>query len=424
MLLLPALIAFFITRWSIRVFGNIVNPVALFSIGLATPIFFTAILDFLAEIWEIDFSVTLDQESSILLPPSLAYVAAILVFALPWMFVSKIIILKRLRRKNYFLVSERSRLKKNILIFSSGILLLVGFAGISMGSIPLVEMLRGSLDVRDSDQAAAGLPLGLLSVITVGIMIVMLWAVSFFFDYQNGKHDWGKYLLFVLVFFPILFWNGKRQNLLFFIIVFGLKYLTEWSENINFRRNHISPWKIFFVLSVVLVGTFVFIDAIRYQDTGQGASNSLILLGYVTWPARNIISIYQNLGFSGVEDGFGDGLFTLAELVPARLGGKDLVLASGELLFEPTSPSGFLAYWWLDGGFLFSLFGVFGFSCFSMYIYAKRLRNPSWDRIYLLTLWCCITSGIYTHFIALNYFWLPFAFFVIEGILVGKRRLR
>lgn len=424
MLFLPALFALFVTRWSIRVLGNIVNPVALFSIGLAAPIFFTAVLDFLAQIWEIDFPVTLGQDVSNLSAPSFAYVVAILVFFLPWMLASKKIAFERVRLKSYLPISERSRLKKNILILSICILLLIGFAGLSMGGIPVVEMLMGSMDIRDSDQNAAALPLGMLSVITVGIMIIMLWAVSFFFDPQSGRHDWRKYLLFFIIFFPIIFWNGKRQNILFFMVVFGLKYLIEWSDNANFRRRYISPWKIFLLLSVVLVGTFVFVDAIRYQDTGQGASNSLIFLGYLTWPARNIISIYQNLGFGSVGDGFGDGFFTLAELVPARLGGKDLVLASGELLFEPTSPSGFLAYWWFDGGFLFSLFGVFVFSCFSLYVYAKRLMNPSWGRIYLLILWCCITSGIYTHFIALNYFWLPFTFFAIESVLIGKRRLR
>jgi hypothetical protein len=416
MLFLPAL-------WSVRVFGGVINPVALFSLGLATPSFFVAFLNVIAQILEINFPLTIDSEYQSLVAVSLAYSAAILVFLLPWIIGIHKIYRNCCNSKQYCQNSERVYLKRGILVLSILVLLLIGVAGIYMGGIPLIEMLAGSLDVRDSDQSLTILPLGILSFITVGIMIIMLWLVSLFFILIRNRSDWGRYILYLFLLLPVIFWNGKRQNILFFLVVFLFRYILEWNESFHFRKHNLSPWRIIFLSFLILLGTFIFIDAIRYQDAGQGASNSLIFLGYLTWPARNMISIYDHLGYGGIGNTLEEGFFTLAELMPARLGGKDLVLASGDFLFEPTSPSGFLAYWWFDGGFLFSLIGVFVFSSLSFYIYTLRLRSPSWGRIYLLTLWCCITSGVYTHFIALNYYWIPAVFFIIEGSLIGRKRL-
>jgi len=36
-----------------------------------------------------------------------------------------------------------------------------------------------------------------------------------------------------------------------------------------------------------------------------------------------------------------------------------------------------------------------------------RLRSYAGWQFYMLVLWACATSGIYSHFIALVYFWLP-----------------
>lgn len=411
-LLVPAIFATLIAYWSIRVFGSLVNPVALFSIGLAIPSFFVVVVEVLTKIVEIEFPVELNYDSPSFFPVSLAYVLAILTFLLPWMLLSKKIRLAQIKTKVFQPISERNYLRFGIFILTAFVLVTIIIVGFNIGGIPLLGMIAGTVDIRDSDKIATGLPIGMLSIINASIMITMLWFVSYLFDSKSNWRDWKKYVFFILLYLPIMFWSGKRQSLLFFLVIFILKYILEWDGNATFRKKVVSPMLIMISSLILLLTTFIIVDAIRYQETG---ANSIVFIGYLTWPARNIMSIYEHLNFGSASDLFGHVNIVLTELLPARLGGMDQLDITRELLYEPTSPSGFLAYWWIDGGLLYSIFGTLVFSCLSIYIYTRRLTNPSWGRIYWLTLWCCVTSGIYNHFIALNFYWLPLIFFVIEG---------
>lgn len=419
-LLVPAIFAILITYWSIRVFGSLVNPVALFSIGLAIPSFFVVVVDVLTKFVEIEFPIELNYDSPSFFPVSLAYVLAILTFFLPWMLLSKKIRAAQIIAKAFQPISERNYLRSGIFIFTAFVLIIITIVGFNVGGIPLFGMIAGTIDVRDSDQSATGLPLGMLSLINLSIMVTLLWFVSYLFDSKSNWRDWKKYLFFIALYLPVFFWNGKRQSLLFFLVIFIFKYILEWNENAIFKQKVASPRLIMISSLIILLTTFIMVDAIRYQGVG---ANPIILIGYLTWPARNIMSIYEHLGFGSAGTMLGNMNMVLTELLPARLGGKDQVEMIGTLLFEPTSPSGFLAYWWFDGGLIYSLFGTLIFSCLSIYIYTKRLISPSWGRIYLLTLWCCISSGIYNHFIALNFYWLPLFFFAIEGKIRTYKKL-
>lgn len=101
--------------------------------------------------------------------------------------------------------------------------------------------------------------------------------------------------------------------------------------------------------------------------------------------------------------------FVLTELLPYRFGGKENLKAIRPVLHEPSSPSGFFANWWLDGGLPFVLVGGFSFGVLSLWIYRRRADSHAYWQSYLLVLWASATSGIYEHFIALVYFWLPLA---------------
>ena len=71
-LLVPAIFATLIAYWSISVFGSLVNPAALFSIGLAVPSFFVVVVEVLKKIVEIEFPVELNYDSPSFFPVSLA----------------------------------------------------------------------------------------------------------------------------------------------------------------------------------------------------------------------------------------------------------------------------------------------------------------------------------------------------------------
>ncbi len=419
MIFTPALVALFLLIWSIRLFGSVINPVALFSIGMVLPLFFAGVLDGVASNGiEIDFPVLIDSNPDTILSTAFAYILALFAFALPFALGSRQVAHLRSVPPHAMEVSEAPYLKRCLLWAGVVVVGLIGFVSYYLGAgIPIVSMVSGVLDVRDFDQALYDLPFGMMAAINTLLILLLLWVVCLFFDPQSGLRDWRRYAFIMVLFLPVLVWNGKRQLILFFLVVFFMNYWSVWSTPQSRRVLNVSPSKLAALALMVLLAIFVAVDAVRYQDGLNGGSNALIFLGYLTWPARNMMSIYENLGFQAADAMQVDGYYVLAELMPARWGGKQLAIDSGRFVYEPTSPSGYLAYWWFDGGLMFALFGVFLFGSIALIFYFKKHLSQSMNRIYLLVLWCCLTSGVYSHFISLNYFVFPMLLLLVEHVV-------
>ena len=215
---------------------------------------------------------------------------------------------------------------------------------------------------------------------------------------------------FAFVLFLSSTWQGNRQC--FLIIIFFVT--ARWSIAVAARARHpVGAVVARLIAGAAIVGLFVaffvVVGSVRHFATGGGPP--LELLNYFSWPVYNMVAI-QDSGH------FGGNLlphYVLTEILPSRFGGKDQVMEMGQYLFEPTSPSGYLSYWFLDYGYKGVVLGALALSVFTRWAYQRRRRGEIEMRIYLLGLWCCATAGIYNHFLSLHYFWLPLA------VLLGER---
>jgi oligosaccharide repeat unit polymerase len=408
-LIYPLITALLVSITSRFRFGSFINPPALFSVGLIVPLFAIFFIQFLNEFIDINYLLIFTESSEDFFAVSLVYCFSIIIFFLPWFIYS----FKNKKVQNSLsltFVSERAYLWRSILIIFPIIFFLI----ILFDPFPIIQMISGNLDIRDMNQRLIELPMGVLSLILAGSIILSLWYISFYFDYKFiGKHS-KKYLIGFLMILPILLWNGKRQMLFFFLTIFLIRYLIERRQNPFFKKSLLHT-SLFLLASLgLLFFLFTWVDSVRYIGDG---SNPLSFVGYLTWPARNLVAIYNHLGFDGAGDYSQGTYFVFSQLLPSRIIGNDQQDLLNQLLFEPTSPSGFLASWWIDGGIGFVFIGVFVFSLLCLFVYKKRQKNFSWQRIYLLTLWCCFTSGIYQHFISLVFYWLPLFFFIGESFV-------
>lgn len=385
---------------------SFVNPVTYFCIGLTAPIFVSLLLNRYLTEGSVDFRVFFDAPDQVYFDAALLYGSALIVFAFPWCFVSSVSGEKN-KKINYvkWPISNKNDLNKALWI-GFFVIALIGVASAFIGAVPIFSMAMGSLDVRDLNEILKSLPFGLLSVINVATLIYFVYISSFFAAEKKEKIPLLKLVLLIIVSILVISWQGKRQQLLFVLIVTASRYFYLRSYEEVYRKSNFKIWLYIFISIFLFLAFFIIVDFTRYQGDGADA---LVLIGYFTWPFLNIVSIVNEFG---LNSGFDGSIAVFSEILPARFGGGDAIDSFRGFLFEPTSPSGYLSYWLLDGGILFSLFGVSLFSLFSIWVYRRRDVNANRLNIYMLVLWCSLTSGIYTHFISINFFWFPFLYFI------------
>ena len=159
---------------------------------------------------------------------------------------------------------------------------------------------------------------------------------------------------------------------------------------------------------------------IRLASLGVSSGPTELLL-YFSWPVYNVVSIDSHLGM----DGIGSLKYVLTELLPARWGGKDQVKELAVMLFEPTSPSGYLAYWFVDFGIPGVAVGAGLLGLVSRFSFAGMCNSEHAMRKHILVLWCCATAAVYSHFISLAFFWAPLILLeIVERMLQTIRRLK
>jgi len=367
------------------------NPISLF----ATALFFSTISIFISDFLGLLRGLEIEASFSILPIFNLS----IIIFLIPWIGFKD----SRLPT-DYFFVSDLKHvfISKVLIIFFFIIFLL---AFISIGGLPILNMLFGKLNIVEYNNLVKNLPLGMLSILLLISTILSLFLSSFFFTKKNIKIS-TSYILF-LFFVTIIssIWQGKRQGilmLLFFIVARFGQYMYLKQKNIRFI------YKLFILLGILFfVFLFGFIGKIRY-NSAEIDNNEL--LSYTMYPPMNFALLVSS------SSPYGNSILPSSifmNILPSRFI-ESLNYAetnsTDQLVFEPTSPSGYFYSWFINYGYLGIIFGSIFLSSISKYFYKKRFLSENSMRICILTLWCCATSGIYNHILTLNYFLLPLLF--------------
>lgn len=310
---------------------------------------------------------------------------SVLFFIIPW----------RYNIKTIKILSKIEIIEKNISVKMSLInliiLILLIFSYIFLGGLPLLNMIRGNLNVEDYNNMVKNLPLGMLSLILLFSTIQSLYLSSVINNFK--KYNYSKYFLIIasVVTFISVIWQGKRQGILM-LIFFIIARLFQ-----NDSRIKISYIKITLLTSLFIL-LFTQIGRVRTNDNN---SNYLELISYSMFPAMNFSYTVKNSSL------YGTSLYPsniLNDYLPRRFQNNS---KSDINTFEPTSPSGYLNKWYKDYGIFGIILGSLSLSLVSKYFYKRKSLNENQMRKYILILWCCVSAGIYNHLITLNFFLIP-----------------
>lgn len=366
-----ALITIFILMiWSIKKFTTIFNPITLFCSGYL----FSLISLFICNYFDL-----LRGQDIILLNTSIAYyLLAIVIFILPWI---------NYKDTNlYSPVGNYNHLHKKTVCVVVINFLLMFVVFYYFKSIPIIQMIRGELDVETFNNSLKYIPAGILAFINACSTILYM-----FFSSNIYKHK-GKISLnikMIILFLLCLFctiWQGKRQGLMLFIFILIAMYIIKKRIKINLKTICI----IFLFFSLFY---FIFTN-ISYIRNGYQSQYELI--SYSMYPAMNfsyLSDIYPPLGTTI----FPNKIFS--EIIPNRynLNNYDFT----DYLFESTSPSGYLSYWFMDYGVYGIIIGALLLSIISKICYSRRFLSEYNSWINILIMWACFTSFVYSHLLTI-----------------------
>lgn len=391
-----------------RLHRTIFNPVSLFFSSFIATFFFAFLVDRLGQSQPLHASFPAS-------PANIAkyYAMGMGAFLIPW-FLAKIRPLKGFRPMQKE-VYDICKFKEFTIIWSFLLIITLVACVLLLGSVPIISMLLKNYTIAEHIENIKNLPAGLMAVILISTFMLILHLSSL----SVGRKLYGinkrNVVWFAIILSMSAMWQGNRQ--IFLMIAFFI--ITRWSLN-KIHNNRLSIGReikkiiSFGLVTVLFVLVFTLIGIIRHAATDGGLS--LELLYYFSWPVYNMILLQQSdiIGKSNWPN------YIFTEILPSRFGGKEKVVEIGHYLFEPTSPSGYFAYWFADYGYAGVIVGALCLSMFCRWSYHRRMKSENYMRIYLLALWCCATAGIYNHFISINYFWLPFAFLIIEQRISGS----
>lgn len=367
------------------------NPISLF----ASALFFSTISIYISDLLGLLREYKIDDSFSILA----IFNFSIIFFIIPWLnFKDKLpssIYLFKTERK-YVLISK-------LLIVILFILFFLAF--ILLGGLPILNMLVGKLDIVEYNTLIKNLPLGMLSILLLISTILSLFFSSFLFSRKEIKihYIYIIFLLFIAIVSSI--WQGKRQGilmLLFFIVARFGQYMHQKKAKIKLI------YKLLIVLGfVIFISLFGLIGKIRYNSS-QVDNNEL--LSYTMYPPMNFALLVSS------SSPFGNSILPSSifmDILPSRFL-ESLTISeqktNEQLIFEPTSPSGYFYPWFNNYGYIGIFLGSILLGSVSKYFYKKRNLSENNMRICILSLWCCATAGIYNHLLTLNYFILPILF--------------
>jgi len=380
------LISLFFKRRYLTVF----NPPTLYS--------FSFFLSALAVIVSTKIAEIAENEhlANFLDPQDLAYIyaAGVGCFILPWL------------RRNPFLknsiFAEREDVKdqRQLITITKvvGVFLLISLivAMLMLGRIPFLEMVLNQINIDDHLTSLNSLPLGLMAIIAWTHILLTLYLSSLIRFKSVYSVTRVQIISLILILVLSGLWQGNRQFLLFTIYILIARWYQESTSSLSVR-----DFIRLFLVAAIFITVFFYIGSIRLL--GQGAS-PYDLFGYLTWPAFNLLAIISNSPNVNT-----DHLpnYLLREIVPHRLLDFDSLNLMKSNLFEPTSSSGYLSYWYLDYGYLGVCLGSFALGWYSYKVFKNRNENEGSMRLNMLVSWVCITSAVYGHFLSLNFFLMP-----------------
>lgn len=395
------------------IFRTIFNPVSLYCSSFTTTIGFAYYLNFLAQTRDLHAEFRSDPNTV-----AMIYGLGIVSFIIPWLSAPSWRLVTTYNRsfaRSYVIDIVGFNRWTGYWSVMASILLITCF--MLLGSVPIVSMLRGDYTIAEHIENIKQLPLGLMALMLLCTFMLILHTASMSVWRSAYRVDIRLLLWIYLILAISATWQGNRQVMLIIIFFLVARWSVKTSEG---KRPPVSKivrqWVIGFLILCFFVSFFIVIGRIRHTATGTVLP--LELLAYFSWPVDNMLSIVDSGHFGGRLAPH----YLLTEMLPSRLGGKDQVIEMGQYLFEPTSPSGYLSYWFLDFGYAGIALGALALSVFSRWAFRRSRRSEVDMRIYMLALWCCATAGIYNHFLSLHYFILPLILLTVERWFFGRRK--
>lgn len=395
------------------VFRTVFNPVSLLLSSFAVTIAFAYFVDYLAQMQPLHGNFRSDPSAVAPL-----YGIGLGVFLIPWLrFPFSLGHGRRRRAKMQPSVKDIAAFQMWTTLCSVVVLLALVACFVELRSIPIVAMLLGRYTIAEHIENIKLLPVGLMAVLLVFTFMLILNVASMAVHRRAYGVGSLTFLWLTLILAMSAIWQGNRQ--IFLLVIFFL--VARWSiASSDMPRQPFAA-----VLSRAAAGIFIlflfvsfFVAVGNVRHTADGGGPPLELLTYFSWPVYNIIAIKDSGHFGGQTFPH----YVLTELLPSRFGGKDQVVEMGKYLFEPTSPSGYFCYWFLDFGYAGVAIGAFTLSLFSRWAFRRSRRSEIDMRIYMLALWCCATAGIYNHFLSLHYFLLPLCLLLAQKLFLPTER--
>lgn len=341
-------------------------------------------------------------------PVSQVYAIAAVSFWLPWLIkpVRREAFTIRIYKETYW-VAPSAKLGALILTLN------ISLACLILGQVPIIEMMRGSVTISQHLENLHSLPFGLMAMQTGLAMCLALNIATFLRRKKQIPLSATSWCLVSAAYALAALWQGNRQLILFLLFVLIARY----SEG-----HPISIMKFLRRAAVILAGLvgfiFMFISIQNTRLQGEGAS-SLEILGYLTWPSLNMNRIIEEIP-GGLATFWPN--FTITELVPHRFRSNDYENIVMPMLFESSSPSGYISYWYMDWGVLGVVLGSLMLSFFSWRVFCGRTKSEQGMQLYILVMWSCATACIYSHFISLNNFVFPAVFLIFQRRLINAFR--
>jgi oligosaccharide repeat unit polymerase len=334
-------------------------------------------------------------------PVAVIYATGLVSFLLPWL---------RQGRLTGGAPKIVGNLWRTVLQLSLVTLLLLTITWGLLGHIPVLSMASGNMSIVDHLDSLKTLPVGLMMINLLAATVLALYFASAVALEELSAEERIALCLVAVVLAIAALWQGNRQLVLIALFFAFARYMLR----ALYDRSFVTLKRIVrrgIVLAICVAGfviAFSLINVLRLSALGV-SSGPFELALYYTWPVYNMASIHGHLGYWGS----GEPLYLMTELLPARLGGKDLWADLGQFLFEPTSPSGYFSYWYLSFGLPGVAVGGLAFGSLSLWIFRRCLRSENWMQVYVLTAWTCATISVYSHILTAAYFALPLVLLLV-----------
>jgi hypothetical protein len=384
------------------------NPVSMYALGFSLSL--AGILIINSYLSDIDWFTRYSSEG--VGEVAFLYFISCLFFCFPFL-------AKKIKIPQSGLLNALSNDSDNVVIFTDfvAMLLLVNCIVIMvvLGYVPILDMLTRGLTIDVHLENLKQLPIGFMAIQTALEIVLGLHIASVICNRKIYDVGLSHLTFLLLVYMVAAFWQGNRQFILFLLFAIMLRFFLA-AEPINLLSLLRRIPAVALAISLFIV-VFSEIQELRLQ--GEGAS-VFEIGGYLTWPIlnlKNIVEVFSLQEISFIPN------YIFTEIVPNRLRGEDFENLVKPVLFEPSSPSGFISYWYLDYRVYGVALGSFLFGILACHAFVNLRKSEHSIRIYLLVSYAVITSSVYSHVISTNNFILPFIVLLAQSVLVKNLKL-